>query len=458
MLRDHPQFVLFQQEGCADEIAGRLGKGEITLSARGFATVAGVAAPRPTKAETGAGARKFATVVAARIVAIGVGAVGMMAVMVAAGCGEKTAAVATPPAVTVAKPLAQDVNDYLDFSGNTVAVDSVTLVARVEGFLDKIHFVDGSTVKKGTLLFTIQQAQYQAELQQAIAQVAAQKASLWHARTEFARYTHLLAQDAATQTEVDHWKFETESAEAGLSSAQAQVIIAKLNLSYTEVRAPFDGRIGRHLVNPGNLVGGAGQQTALAQIDEINPLYVYFTINEGDLLNLIARFKTAGAAPQPLSERVVPCYFELSNETGFPHQGRVDFASINVAPTTGTLQLRGIFPNDDGSVFPGLFARVRVPEPQARSALLVPGDAISFDQQGEYLLVVDSKHVVERRSVKAGFQVGSMLVINEGLQPDDWVIVAGLMQAIPGSEVSPQQTTLTPPPDPGSTDSTESKG
>jgi len=435
MLRDHPQFVLFQQEGCADEIAGRLGKGEITLSAR-----------------------KFATVVAARIVAIGVGAVGMMAVMVAAGCGEKTAAVATPPAVTVAKPLAQDVNDYLDFSGNTVAVDSVTLVARVEGFLDKIHFVDGSTVKKGTLLFTIQQAQYQAELQQAIAQVAAQKASLWHARTEFARYTHLLAQDAATQTEVDHWKFETESAEAGLSSAQAQVIIAKLNLSYTEVRAPFDGRIGRHLVNPGNLVGGAGQQTALAQIDEINPLYVYFTINEGDLLNLIARFKTAGAAPQPLSERVVPCYFELSNETGFPHQGRVDFASINVAPTTGTLQLRGIFPNDDGSVFPGLFARVRVPEPQARSALLVPGDAISFDQQGEYLLVVDSKHVVERRSVKAGFQVGSMLVINEGLQPDDWVIVAGLMQAIPGSEVSPQQTTLTPPPDPGSTDSTESKG
>ena len=141
-------------------------------------------------------------------------AVAAIAAFAAAGCGGKAAVVATPPAVTVAKPLSQDVNDYLDFSGNTVAVDSVTLVARVEGFLDQIHFVDGSTVKKGTLLFTIQQAQYKAELQQAIAQVSAQKASLWHARTEFARYTHLLAQDAATQTEVDHWKFEKESAEA----------------------------------------------------------------------------------------------------------------------------------------------------------------------------------------------------------------------------------------------------
>ncbi len=368
-----------------------------------------------------------------------------IAVAVAAGCGGKEATVAAAPAVTVAKPLMQNVNDYIDFSGNTVAVDSVTLVARVEGFLDKISFIDGSTVKKGALLFTIQQAQYKAQLQQAVAQVAAQKASLWHAKTEFVRYSGLLKQDAATQTEVDRWKFEKESAEAGLSSAEAQVLLAQLNLNYTEVRAPFDGRMGRHLVNPGNLVGGTGQQTALAQIDQINPLYVYFTINEGDLLNLISRFKQSGTAPKPLSERVVPCYFELSNETGFPHEGRVDFASINVAPTTGTLQLRGIFPNYDGSVFPGLFARVRVPEPQSRGAMLVPGDAISFDQQGEYLLVVDSKNVVERRSIKAGFQVGDMMVINEGLQADDWVIVAGLMQAIPGAKVTPQQTTLTPP-------------
>jgi RND family efflux transporter MFP subunit len=335
----------------------------------------------------------------------------------------------------VARPLSERVADYLDFTGNTVATNSVTLVARVEGYLENVHFKDGARVAKGDLLFTIQQDQYKAQLKQAEAQVLAQKASLSHATTELARYTTLVKQDAATQTQVDQWKYEKEAATAGLLAAEAQVVLAKLNLNYTLVRAPFEGRAGRHLVDPGTLVGSPGQQTSLVEIDQIDPIYVYFTIDERDLLRIMERRRATVA--DPLTQETVPFYFGLLDEDGHPHEGRLDFASISVAPTTGTLQVRGTAVNKDLAVLPGLFVRVRVPALQQRDALTVPGDAISFDQQGEYVLVVNDKNVVERRAVKTGQQVGDALVIEEGLRAEDQVIVEGILQAIPGRVVSP---------------------
>ena len=358
------------------------------------------------------------------------------------GCKDaKEAATAAPPAVTVAKPVSESVANYLDFTGNTAATQTVTVVARVEGYLEKIHFTDGQQVKKGDLLFTIQQAQYQAQLRQAQAQVEVQKAALWHATTELRRYTGLVTQDAATQTQVDHWQTEKDQAKARLLSAQAQVEIAQLNLSYTLVRAPIDGRIGRHLVDKGNLVGGVGQPTSLAEIEQIDPIYVYFTVDQRELLRVIERQK---ALPRgTITQGLVPATFGLLTEDGYPHQGHLDFAAIGIAPTTGTLQVRGVFPNRDLTILPGLFARVRVSALEQKDALLIPGDAVRFDQQGEYVLVVNAKNVVERRGVKVGLQVGDRLVVSEGLNADDLVIVEGLLQAVPGREVSPNPAAST---------------
>lgn len=351
-----------------------------------------------------------------------------------AGCRDSAPPAPPPPTVTVAQPSSQSVTTHLNFTGNTAAYDSVTLVARVEGYLDGIHFADGATVKQGDLLFTIQRDQYAAQLEQANAQVAAQKAAVFHAETELKRYKLLASQDSAPQTQVDRWEFEKDSSIAQLHAAEAQVILAKLNLGYTRVTAPFDGRMGRHLIDVGNLVGGAGKPASLAQIDRIDPLYVYFTIDERDLLRIRAQRRAEKNAGAP---DTIPAAFGLLDEEGYPHEGHIDFASLTVAARTGTLEVRAIFPNPDG-VLPGLFVRLQVPAAPAADALLIPGDALGFDQQGEYVLVVGDDDVVARRPVETGEQVGEQIVVKSGLQPSDRVVVAGLARAIPGRKVTPE--------------------
>ena len=356
-------------------------------------------------------------------------------------CGDKnTYAPPPPPKVTVSQPLKKQVTDYLEFTGNAAAVNTVPLRARVEGFLEKVLFQDGDPVKKGQPLFIIQQEQYQAQLQKAEASVLAEKAQLEHAQTEFVRYSNLVKQDAAAQTDVDRWHYERDSRQAGVKAAEAQVILAKLNLSYTRITAPFNGRMGRHLKDPGTLVGG-GEPTLLAEINQIDPIYVYFNINEQDLLKV--RGKKPKAAEETQNSKH-PVYVGLADEPEYPHKGYLDFAGISLNPTTGTLQLRAIIPNPETVILPGMFARVKAPLDENREALLVPDVAIAYDQMGPFVRLVNDKNIVERRPVKLGVQEEKYRVVTEGLKGEEWVVVSGLLRAIPGRQVTPEKSTGQP--------------
>jgi RND family efflux transporter MFP subunit len=378
------------------------------------------------------------------VLGVAVAAIGAIAAL---GIGRFWSAEAQLPApsastpVPVVVPKLQSVTNYVEVTGNAAAINDVKLIARVTGYLEDIHYQDGQFAKKGDLLFTIQKAPYQQQLEQAHAQVLTAQASLVYAKTEFARYTALVKKDAATQTEVDHWNFERASAAASLLSAQAQVEIDEVNLGYTEVRAPFDGIVGKHLIDPGNVVGGNGQQAALAEITQLDPIYVVANLSEQTVLKIRQNLGQRRLTLADLHK--VPVDVGLSDEQGFPHRGTIEYVAPQLDPATGTLLVRGILPNPDRLFLPGFFVRMRLPMGKVEAnALLVPQRALQTDQGGTYLLVLGENDVVRQSYVQLGPVMGGLQVITSGLKPEDQVVAGDLWRATPGTKIVPQPTTI----------------
>ncbi|MGY4197610.1 RND family efflux transporter MFP subunit [Bradyrhizobium sp. USDA 4520] len=350
-------------------------------------------------------------------------------------CEQNSFVAPPPPKVEVAPPVQRAVTRYLDATGNTAPIQTVDLVARVQGFLQAINYQDGSFVKAGTTLFTIEPETYKLKLEQAQAAEVGAQATLKQAELDFKRQTDLVQRQAVSQATLDTSTSTRDNAQASLQQAQVNTRIAAVNYGYTNVAAPFDGIVSNHLVSVGELVGAASP-TQLATIVQLDPIYVNFNVNEQDVQRVRDEARRRGLTVNEL--RQLPVEVGLQTETGFPHKGKLDYISPTLNQSTGTLAVRGVFPNPDRTLLPGFYVRVRVPFEKQDKALLVPDVAIGSDQAGRYVLVVNAENVVEQRKVTTGPLDEGLRVIESGLKLDDRIVTAGLLRAIPGQKVDPQ--------------------
>jgi RND family efflux transporter MFP subunit len=358
----------------------------------------------------------------------------------AAACGQENRFIAPPPpTVIVQLPVQQTVTPYLEATGNTASVNTVKLVARVQGYVQEIKYQDGAAVKKGTPLFVIEPEPYKVKLEQAQAAEEGAKATLINAQAEFARQEQLQAKDVSSQANLDKARANRDTARANVLQAQANTQTAEINLGYTSVVAPFDGVVTARRVSIGELVGG-DQPNQLATIVQLDPIWVWFNLSERDVQRVRAALAQRGVKAADLVGKKIPVEVGLQTERGYPQHGVLDHADPSVNPSTGTLQVRGIFENSDRTLLPGYFVRVRVPM-RGEPALLVPEVAVGTDQGGRYVLAVNTDNVVEQRRVQLGQTVGEMRVVESGLNADQRIVVAGILEAIPGQKVDPQLQT-----------------
>ena len=353
-----------------------------------------------------------------------------------AGCGQSNTYVAPPPPkVTVAPPVQRSVTLYLNATGNTAAVNTADLVARVPGFVQTINYEDGAFVKKGTLLFTIEPESYALKVKQSQAAEVAAGATLKQAQADFQRQTTLAAQGNASKATLDTSTATRDSAQANLQQAEINTKLAAINYGYTSVKAPFDGIVTARKVSIGDYVGANSTPTVLATIVQPDPIYVNFNIDEQDVIRIREQIRRRGLTPEDLKK--VPVEVGLQTEEGYPHKGHLDYASPTVDSSTGTLAARAILNNPSGCCCPACSCVCGCRGRRWTRRCWCPTLRSAADQGGRYLLVVNKDNVVEQRKVEIGPLEGTLRVIERGIQPDDRVIVDGLLRAVPGQKVDP---------------------
>jgi RND family efflux transporter MFP subunit len=356
------------------------------------------------------------------------------------GCSEPPQQAAAPPPapVTVGHPISRDVVEWDTYTGYLESPESVNVAARVSGQIVEAPFVEGSIVKKGDILYVIDKAPFKADLDARIADEQKAEAAEANAKLTYDRLRGLVNGQAVSQQDVDNAKGNLDQAAAAVAAARAAIETSKLNLDWSDVRAPIDGRISNKAVNVGNLVtGGLGQATQLTTVESISPMYCYVDIDELAVL----KYQKLVEEKKRVSSRDgrLPCRVELSDENAYPYSGYIDFEDNHVDSTTGTLRERGILDNKDGSLKPGFFARLKIPGSARYRTLLVPDVAIGNDQNQHIVLVVNKDNVVEPRVVMTGALFGQLRSVTSGLNESDRVITNGLMHARPGSAVAPTE-------------------